>query len=91
MKINIDFASFISVIEFDELSKSPFFRYTNREDGALHEVWFEDVRSLKEKFSLIREYGLRGAGYWQIMNLFRANWLLLADTFYISSADRFSS
>ena len=35
-------------------------------------------------FSLIEEYHLRGAGYWQVMNLFRANWLLLADTFYIT-------
>ena len=73
-----------AVIEFDQVSMSPHFNY--EQDGIEHEVWFEDVRSLKEKFSLIQEYKLRGAGYWQIMNLFRANWLLLADTFYISSA-----
>lgn len=71
-----------AVIEFDQVSMSPHFTY--EQDGTQHEVWFEDVRSMKEKFSLIQEYGLRGAGYWQIMNLFRANWLLLADTFYIS-------
>ena len=29
------------------------------------------------------EYGLRGCGYWQIMQWFRANWLLLRDRFYI--------
>ena len=78
-----------AAIQFDQVAMSPFFTY--EQEGISHQVWFEDVRSLKEKFSLIREYGLRGAGYWQIMNLFRANWLLLADTFYISSADRFSS
>ncbi len=71
-----------AVIEFDQVSMSPHFTY--EQDGIQHEVWFEDVRSLKEKFSLIQDYRLRGAGYWQIMNLFRANWLLLADTFYIS-------
>lgn len=71
-----------AVIEFDQVSMSPHFTY--EKNGVMHEVWFEDVRSLKEKFSLIREYRLRGAGYWQIMNLFRANWLLLADTFYIA-------
>ncbi len=71
-----------AVIQFDQTSMSPYFRYTL--DGLTHEVWFEDVRSLREKFSLIQEYHLRGADYWQIMNLFRANWLLLADTFYIS-------
>lgn len=69
-------------IRFDQTAMSPFFTY--EKDGVSHEVWFEDVRSLKEKFSLISEYDLRGAVYWQIMNLFRANWLLLADTFYIS-------
>lgn len=48
-----------------------------------HEVWFEDVRSLQAKFDLIRSYGLRGMGYWQIMQLFRANWLLLDYNFGI--------
>ncbi len=68
-------------ILFDPIAMSPYFTY--RRDGVLHEVWFEDVRSMQEKFALISQYGLMGAGYWQIMNLFRANWLLLADTFQI--------
>ncbi len=70
-----------AVIQFDETAMSPFFRY--EKDGVQHEVWFEDVRSMREKFHLIAEYGLRGMGYWQIMKLFRANWLLLTDTFNI--------
>ncbi|MCI6553261.1 MAG: glycosyl hydrolase family 18 protein [Lachnospiraceae bacterium] len=78
-----------AAIRFDQVAMSPFFTY--EKEGISHEVWFEDVRSLKEKFTLVQEYNLRGVGYWQIMNLFRANWLLLADTFYISSADRSSS
>lgn len=68
-------------IFFDEVAMSPYFNYT--QNGILHEVWFEDVRSLREKFRVIEDYRLRGAGYWQIMQLFRSNWLLLADTFYI--------
>lgn len=68
-------------ILFDEVAMSPYFHYTK--DGIRHEVWFEDVRSLREKFRVIEDYGLRGAGYWQIMQLFRANWLLLSDTFSI--------
>lgn len=68
-------------IQFDTLAQTPFFRYWR--DGIEHEVWFEDVRSLKAKFELIKEYGLRGAGYWQIMRLFRANWILLQDMFNI--------
>lgn len=78
VQIAIDHGASIS---FDEISMSPFFQY--EENGILHEVWFEDVRSLKEKFSLLPEYGLRGVGYWQIMRFFRANWLLLQNTFQI--------
>lgn len=70
-----------AVIQFDQTALSPYFRY--EKDGVQHEVWFEDVRSMKEKFQLITDYGLRGMGYWQIMRLFRANWLLLADIFDI--------
>ncbi len=68
-------------IRFDETAQSPYFNYVL--DGATHEVWFEDVRSLSAKFSLVKEYQLRGMSYWQIMQLFRANWLLLDDTFAI--------
>lgn len=72
-----------AAIQFDGLAQSPYFRYVEQSTGAEHEVWFEDVRSLQAKFDLIREYGLRGCGYWQIMKWFRANWLLLADNFYV--------
>lgn len=67
------------MIYVDELAQSPYYRYT--EAGIEHEVWFEDVRSLQAKFNLVKEYGLRGVGYWQIMQLFRANWLLLSSMF----------
>ncbi len=71
-------------IQFDEISQAPFFNYI--QEGIQHEVWFEDVRSISAKFGLVKEYQLRGMSYWQIMQLFRANWLLLADTFDIRSA-----
>lgn len=68
-------------IQFDSIAMSPHFNYIR--DGIEHEVWFEDVRSLDAKFNLVKEFNLRGVGYWQIMQLFRANWLLLADRFNI--------
>ncbi len=68
-------------IFFDETTMSPYFQY--EQSGQLHEVWFEDVRSYREKFSLLPAYLLRGMGYWQIMRFFRPNWLLLQDTFQI--------
>lgn len=68
-------------IQFDEVAMSPYFHYWQY--GVEHEVWFEDVRSYKAKFDLIKEYGLTGAGYWQLMQFFRSNWLLLDDMFEI--------
>ena len=68
-------------IRFDETAMSPYFRYWQY--GIQHEVWFEDVRSIKAKFDLIKEYELSGVGYWQLMSLFRANWLMLNEMFYI--------
>lgn len=71
-------------ILYDGTAMAPYFFYSK--DGEEHEVWFEDVRSMRAKFELIREYGLRGAGYWTIMNLFRANWYLLSEYFEITVA-----
>ncbi|MBQ7795127.1 MAG: LysM peptidoglycan-binding domain-containing protein [Lachnospiraceae bacterium] len=68
-------------IQFDETAQSPYFRYWQY--GVEHVVWFEDVRSYEAKFRLVEEYGLRGIGVWQIMQLFRAGWELLADRFAI--------
>ena len=62
-------------IEFDEIAQSPHFTYWRQ--GVQHEVWFEDVRSIQAKINLVKEYGLRGFGYWNLMRPFRANWLLV--------------
>ena len=66
-------------IRYDETAQSPWFRYWQY--GIQHEVWFEDIRSLKAKFDLMDDLGLPGAGYWQLMRLFRAGWLM-ADSRY---------
>ena len=63
-------------IQYDEVSQSPWFRYTDAQ-GRVHEVWFEDVRSIQQKFNLINEKTLRGAGYWNLMRPFQQNWSLL--------------
>ena len=49
-------------IFFDETAYAPYFRYT--ENGVSHIVWFEDPRSLSTRLSLLSEYGLRGALWW---------------------------
>ena len=71
-----------AVIRYDAQAQSPYFHYMK--NGIRHEVWFEDVRSYRAKFALIKELGLRGAGFWQMMQLFRAGLILMADVFEIS-------
>lgn len=63
-------------IRFDSVAASPYFEYTD-EGGAAHVVWFEDVRSILGKLNLMDEYGLRGAGYWNVMRPFAQNFALL--------------
>ena len=65
-----------SEIFFNEQAQTPWFSYTGM-DGAVHEVWFEDVRSSFAKFGLVRQYGLGGLGYWNFMRPFAANFSLL--------------
>ena len=63
-------------IRYDDQAQSPWFRYTD-DSGREHEVWFEDARSIRAKLALIDEYGLYGAGYWNLMRPFPQNWLVL--------------
>ena len=35
------------------------------EDGATNKIWVEDEESIKAKLSLISEYNLAGAAYWE--------------------------
>ncbi|MDF2803829.1 MAG: hypothetical protein K0S61_3732, partial [Anaerocolumna sp.] len=69
-------------IQFDEAAQVPFYYYTS-EDGNVHVVWFEDARSMNAKFRLIPEYGLSGAGVWQIMNYFPQGWLVVNNLFNV--------
>ena len=63
-------------ILFDETGRAPWFRYVD-EMGLEHEVWFEDARSIEEKLLLPPEYGLHGAGYWNLDRPFAQNWLVV--------------
>ena len=63
-----------ATIYFDEVAKTPFFHYV--QGNITHEVWFEDARSILEKYRLLQQYPLYGLGCWQIQRLFRAMWLL---------------
>lgn len=72
-------------IQYDQRAQSPWFRYTD-EQGVAHEVWFEDARSIRAKLALIPEYGLVGAGYWNLMREFPQNWMVLDSLYRIAPA-----
>lgn len=69
-------------IQYDNFAQSPWFRYIDGQ-GREHEVWFEDARSIQAKLALIPEYGLYGAGYWNLMRPFPQNWLILDSEYNI--------
>ncbi|MFJ7935949.1 LysM peptidoglycan-binding domain-containing protein [Sporosarcina sp. NPDC096371] len=69
-------------IQYDLIAQSPFFRYVDAQ-GRDHEVWFEDARSAQAKFTMVKDYKLRGISYWVLGYPFPQNWLLLEDNFTI--------
>lgn len=70
-------------ISYDEKAQAPYFKYTDN-SGKLHEVWFEDARSIQAKFNLIKELKLRGMSYWKLGLSFPQNWLLIIDNFQVT-------
>jgi len=70
-------------IRYNYIYQSPYFFYTD-ENGANHEVWFEDARSVQAKYNVVKEYGLRGVSYWELTLEFPQNWYVLEDSFEIS-------
>ena len=71
-----------AIIQYDNYAEAPFFEYQS--DGINHVVWFEDARSIQAKCNLIKQYSLRGCGYWNIMRPFRSNYLVLNNNFYLA-------
>ena len=71
-----------AAIHYDQTAQSPFFRYYDG-DGAQHEVWFEDARSLRAKYGLVDEYGLAGVSFWNLNRLYRANFMVLESMFTV--------
>lgn len=69
-------------IQYDDTAQSPFFHYTDAA-GTVHEVWFEDARSMDAKLRLIAEYGFHGAGFWNLMRPFSQTWLVLDSLYHL--------
>lgn len=69
-------------IFYNDLYQSPYYHYVD-ENGARHEVWFEDARSYQAKYDTVKEYGLRGVSYWQIGAPAPQNWPVLDFNFRV--------
>lgn len=75
-------ARYHTSIQYDSLSQSPFFRYTD-DNGRNHEVWFEDARSMQAKFNLVKDYNIRGISYWVLPASFPQVWPVQEDSFNV--------
>lgn len=69
-------------IQYSEENQAPFIEYTD-DFGKEHIIWFEDARSIQEKFNLVKELGLRGVSYWKLGLPFPQNWLLIEENFEV--------
>lgn len=69
-------------INYNYIEQAPFFNYYDPISG-LHEVWFEDARSIQSKLELIIKYNLAGASYWTLNRFFPQNYLVLNALFDI--------
>ena len=50
------------VEQWDFLTQTPFVSYSF--EGRRSQIWFDNLQSLKAKYALVRELGLRGVGMW---------------------------
>ena len=65
-----------AAVQYDESAQAPYFYYADGR-GTEHVVWFEDARSIAAKCELIAQYGLQGAGFWNLMRPFPQGWVTL--------------
>ncbi|WP_206811493.1 glycosyl hydrolase family 18 protein [Paradesulfitobacterium ferrireducens] len=63
-------------LQWDSEQHSTFFRYETR--GQRHTVYFEDLRSLKEKLDLAKRKGIGGVALWEMNLSYPEFWELLS-------------
>ncbi len=75
-----------STIMFEERSQAPYFEYymTLAGRNIRHIVWFSDARTIDSLIRFIPEFGIQGAGIWNIMNYFAQMWLVINSQYKIN-------
>jgi di-N-acetylchitobiase len=51
-------------VQYDPTTTSPWFNFQNLTDGLVHQVWYEDPRSLGAKYRMAARLQLRGVGFY---------------------------
>lgn len=51
---------------WNETLAAPYFDYVDSTTGAVHQVWFDDPRSLSLKYQYAKVEGYRGVGMWNV-------------------------
>lgn len=72
-----------AVIQFDEVSQTPFFAYQNvfTVDKVNHIIWFVDVRTFNAMLQLVVDKNIAGLGVWNIMIFYQPLWSVLISQF----------
>jgi len=71
-----------AVINYDELSKTPFFRYTSG-NNIEHIVWYINSSSINASLELVSKYGLGGISIWNITIFNPQLWLIISSQYEI--------
>jgi spore germination protein len=74
-----------AVIQFDEVSQTPYFEYIRSTVGAPenHIVWFIDARSINALDDVIIDYNLDSTGLWHLTTLNQQLFSMINSTFNI--------
>ena len=49
-------------------ARNPYAVYTD-ESGARYKVWYEDARSIADKYDLAQMFGITGVSFWRLGNI----------------------
>lgn len=74
-----------AVIQFDEVSQTPYYLYTNNQGPYTvdHIVWFVDARSINALLELIEANDLYGTAIWSITVFNKQLWLIINSQYEI--------
>jgi spore germination protein len=78
-----------AVIQFDEISQTPFFTYSvgSIDNQVSHIVWFIDARSINSLLGLVSKYSLGGLGVWNITIYNPQLWLIINSQYEIEKVE----